>query len=579
MNSEKIETKRIAEEFRKWKKNTSFLYDLFYTSALEWSSPFVQFLPMYLTQDLCELCHSISNDDEVNNGRNELQLFMMGTQPIDEPSLLMIGSTLIPDSYTLFNENVDNLEKKESAYNEEYLKYIPSNGNGFGEYRSLKNRIRIVARYYHDDGSLSCAKCSIFQSNVDMNHLFDKSITVVTGTKEGRLGIFRVNDLLGYGEYKEKEERELEEKEKNENWKILKLCREEKNHQMENDIKELEKIHIFKGFNGEIINVEWNPFLYNRFASICDEETNGLTLLDIERKSVNQSMNLRHRPVDISWNKSHPYLLSCLTERNDIQINDIRLKKNIIHINHTNEEYQRIEFNPVIGHLFAVGGSSSRIYDMRKLNETFVKLPSTSTDDDEMEDMKTLQLNWHPTLYNILSQSSSNRRTYVWDINNCENKIDEKMKNYFKTSVKSSIADDNSYEQYQKSIEDVKLSTRELIVKKSFQTKDIPNLIFAHGGNTGPVTSVDWRYSIDVAMEKMYDFWTKKSHIKLLELDSDKYKEMKRKVDNCKVLLKMKKEKLPMSFLNISMAKDNIVQVWEMHERILRNHFIRKKSI
>ncbi len=39
------EEERINEEYKIWKKNTPFLYDLVLTHALEWPSLTVQFLP------------------------------------------------------------------------------------------------------------------------------------------------------------------------------------------------------------------------------------------------------------------------------------------------------------------------------------------------------------------------------------------------------------------------------------------------------------------------------------------------------------------------------------------------------
>lgn len=40
-----VEERVISEEYRIWKKNTPFLYDLVMTHALEWPSLTVQWLP------------------------------------------------------------------------------------------------------------------------------------------------------------------------------------------------------------------------------------------------------------------------------------------------------------------------------------------------------------------------------------------------------------------------------------------------------------------------------------------------------------------------------------------------------
>ncbi len=47
---EEVDEKIIAEEYKIWKKNTPFLYELVMTNALEWPSLTVQFLPDVVTQ-------------------------------------------------------------------------------------------------------------------------------------------------------------------------------------------------------------------------------------------------------------------------------------------------------------------------------------------------------------------------------------------------------------------------------------------------------------------------------------------------------------------------------------------------
>ena len=47
---EEVDEKIIAEEYKIWKKNTPFLYELVMTNALEWPSLSVQWLPDVVTQ-------------------------------------------------------------------------------------------------------------------------------------------------------------------------------------------------------------------------------------------------------------------------------------------------------------------------------------------------------------------------------------------------------------------------------------------------------------------------------------------------------------------------------------------------
>jgi histone-binding protein RBBP4 len=50
MDSSEVDEKIIAEEYKIWKKNTPFLYELVMTNALEWPSLTVQWLPDVVTQ-------------------------------------------------------------------------------------------------------------------------------------------------------------------------------------------------------------------------------------------------------------------------------------------------------------------------------------------------------------------------------------------------------------------------------------------------------------------------------------------------------------------------------------------------
>lgn len=43
---DEVEERLVSEEYKIWKKNTPFLYDLVVTHALEWPSLTVQWLPV-----------------------------------------------------------------------------------------------------------------------------------------------------------------------------------------------------------------------------------------------------------------------------------------------------------------------------------------------------------------------------------------------------------------------------------------------------------------------------------------------------------------------------------------------------
>ena len=76
-NDDGTEEKMINEEYKVWKKNSPFLYDLVMTHSLEWPSLTVQWLPDVIKQV----------DRDVN-----IHKVLLGTHTSDgEPNYLMIA--------------------------------------------------------------------------------------------------------------------------------------------------------------------------------------------------------------------------------------------------------------------------------------------------------------------------------------------------------------------------------------------------------------------------------------------------------------------------------------------------------
>lgn len=77
-----IEERLINEEYKIWKKNTPFLYDLVITHALEWPSLTVEW---------------ISGRDEPTDKDYSVQKLILGTHTSDnEPNYLMIAQVQLP---------------------------------------------------------------------------------------------------------------------------------------------------------------------------------------------------------------------------------------------------------------------------------------------------------------------------------------------------------------------------------------------------------------------------------------------------------------------------------------------------
>lgn len=77
-----LDERQINEEYKIWKKNTPFLYDLVITHALEWPSLTVQWLP----------------DREEQPGKDyAVQKLILGTHTSEnEPNYLMLAQVKLP---------------------------------------------------------------------------------------------------------------------------------------------------------------------------------------------------------------------------------------------------------------------------------------------------------------------------------------------------------------------------------------------------------------------------------------------------------------------------------------------------
>lgn len=118
-NQDVLQEKMINEEYKIWKKNAPYLYDLVVTHAFEWPSLTVQWFP-----DL----------EKVEGKDYSLQRLLLGTHTSDnEPNFLQIASIQLP------NEDTD---IDASKFDEDRGEY--------GGYGNIPCRINIQQKILHD---------------------------------------------------------------------------------------------------------------------------------------------------------------------------------------------------------------------------------------------------------------------------------------------------------------------------------------------------------------------------------------------------------------------------------------------
>lgn len=113
-----MEERVINEEYKIWKKNTPFLYDLVMTHALEWPSLTAQWLP------------DVTRPDGKDHSIHRL---ILGTHTSDEQNHLLIASVQLPNEDAQFDASHYDNEKGE-----------------FGGFGSVSGKIEIEIKINHE---------------------------------------------------------------------------------------------------------------------------------------------------------------------------------------------------------------------------------------------------------------------------------------------------------------------------------------------------------------------------------------------------------------------------------------------
>merc|ERR1712179_746626 len=115
---EAVEERVINEEYKIWKKNTPFLYDLVMTHALEWPSLTAQWLP--------DVTRAEGKDYSVHR-------LILGTHTSDEQNHLLIASVQLPNEDAQFDASHYDNDKGE-----------------FGGFGSVSGKIEIEIKINHE---------------------------------------------------------------------------------------------------------------------------------------------------------------------------------------------------------------------------------------------------------------------------------------------------------------------------------------------------------------------------------------------------------------------------------------------
>ncbi|KAI6652681.1 histone-binding protein Caf1 isoform X2-like [Oopsacas minuta] len=343
---EALEERLVNEEYKIWKKNTPFLYDMVTTHALEWPSLTAQWLP--------DITRPEGKDFFIHR-------LILGTHTSDEQNHLLIANVRIPNPEVLVDEGKWDAERGE-----------------YGSFGSAVGKIDIEIKINHE-GEVNRARympqnpCVIatktptsdvlvfdytkHPSRPDQNGACNPDIRLRGHTKEG-YGLSWNPKLQGHLLSASDDQ-------------TICLWDVETAPKM---AKTINTKHIYTGHSAVVEDVAWHAQSEFLFGSVADDMK--LMIWDTRCSQVNKpkfSIDAHTAEVNcLSFNPTFEYVVATGSADKTVAIWDIRSPKNKLHslISHKDEIFQ-IGWSPCNETIIASSGSDRRlhVWDVSKIGE------------------------------------------------------------------------------------------------------------------------------------------------------------------------------------------------------------------
>jgi len=358
--SDVLEERLIDAEYKIWKKNTPYLYDLVMTHSLEWPSLTCQWLPSV----------------KMGSAGVEEHSLVLGTHTTGEQNYLMIANVCLPksDAQKVVSEG-QSATTPVASYDEERNEVGGFGFHASGSQNPSAGRIEIRMKVKHQ-GEVNRARY------MPQNHFIIAS--------RGPAAEIYLFDLSKHPSFPE------------ENGEFCPQC-------------------VLAGHEKEGYGLSWSALETGKLVS--SGEDGFVCLWDVNEGVSGGAKRLGpvdkfigHKDVveDVAWHAKDPHLIGSVGDDRCIMLWDIR-KKGVEGATHEikdahDADINSIAFNPVNEFLFATGSADKTValWDIRNLKSK-IKTFTGHTD-------QVFQVVWAPHNESILTSCSADRRVNVWDL-------------------------------------------------------------------------------------------------------------------------------------------------------------------
>lgn len=338
------EEKLIADEYKIWKKNCPFLYDIIMTHALEWPSLTVEWLP----------------DIQRPSGKDyTVQRLVLGTHTSEnEQNHLMFAEVRLPS---------EDAEVDARQYEEK---------NGYGGYGGMSGRLEIVQKINHP-GEVNRARHMRQNPNIVATKTASAAVLIFDKTKHpskpAKNGVSNPDIKL---EGHSKEGYGISWSPRREGFLISGsddaiVCCWDINARPDSSKNTLRALHTFKKHTDVVEDVAWNPHHEQVFASCGDDKQ--VVIWDLRERKATKAFEAHGAEVNcLAFNPQSEYLLVTGSADKTAALWDFR---NLSAATHSLKGHQdqifNIQWAPFSESILASCGADRRvnIWDLSKIGE------------------------------------------------------------------------------------------------------------------------------------------------------------------------------------------------------------------